>query len=229
MPEDPGGGTGGLCGLYELHWDAGVAFACSLVRHHADAEDLVSHSFVKILSALKEGKGPVGPFRPYLYRVIRTSAADHWNRTSKEQPVASIPEAVCEDPGLARVEEAAECGLAACAFASLPARWQEVLRLLDIQGLRPREAAPVLGIEPNAVSALARRARRGLRVAYLTAYAETEQKRECQRFARLLARVAVGASSAGEQAKLNQHLPGCSDCTRALARLRQAHDEMRTL
>ncbi|QCO96774.1 sigma-70 family RNA polymerase sigma factor [Arthrobacter sp. 24S4-2] len=226
-----GGFTGvdAFSDLYELHWDAGVAFAYNLVQHHANAEDLVSHSFAKILSAVKAGNGPRGPFRPYLYRAIRTSAVDHWRRSSFERPTDIVPETRAEDPGFVWVEESEDRQLAGKAFASIPSRWQHVLQLIDVQQMPPRQAAPILGIEPNAVSALIRRARRGLREAYLIASLGEAPDQDCGPFLTLLAREAMQNASAREQTKLNRHLPGCKDCSRALARLREAHSSMRRL
>jgi DNA-directed RNA polymerase specialized sigma24 family protein len=52
------------------------------------------------------------------------------------------------------------------AFRGLPVRWQRVLWQLEVEGRRPRELAVELGMTPNAVSALGKRARAGLRKAY---------------------------------------------------------------
>ncbi|MDR6688248.1 DNA-directed RNA polymerase specialized sigma24 family protein [Arthrobacter sp. 1088] len=52
------------------------------------------------------------------------------------------------------------------ALQSLPERWQKVLWYTDVLQYKPREIAPLLGIAPNAVSALVLRARKGLRAAY---------------------------------------------------------------
>ena len=53
------------------------------------------------------------------------------------------------------------------AFASLPERWQAVLWHTEIEGARPADVAPLLGLTANGVAALAYRAREGLRQAYL--------------------------------------------------------------
>ena len=51
------------------------------------------------------------------------------------------------------------------AFASLPERWQAVLWHTEIEGARPADVAPLLGLTANSVAALAYRAREGLRQA----------------------------------------------------------------
>ncbi len=214
--------------LYRLHWEAGVAFAYSLTGNQADAEDLASQSFLKILAAVRAGAGPTGPFRPYLYRAIRTCAVDLWRRRNQEHTVDHVPDAGAEDPGFAGVDEGENRQIAAQAFASLPARWQEVIHHTDVLGLPPRQVAPVVGIAPNAVSALYRRARRGLREAYLTEHAGAAPKSECVPFRPLLARALMGTASARDTLKLDRHLQTCcGDCAPALERLRDIQASMR--
>ena len=66
------------------------------------------------------------------------------------------------DPGVPFQDTAVEqfeSGAAAKAFASLPERWQVVLWHLEVEGQKPADIAPLLGMSPNSVSALAYRAR----------------------------------------------------------------------
>lgn len=162
--------------LHIRHWKAAVAFAYSLTRDLHDAEDLASHSFLKVLSAINSGKGPTGPFRPYLFRAIRTSVADHWRRRSHEYSVDELPDKAHEEEGYAWVEAIHERERVSKAFSSLPPSWQKVIWHVDVVGLRPRQLAPILGIRPNAVSALLRRARNGLREAYLRTSSPGQEK-----------------------------------------------------
>ena len=59
-----------------------------------------------------------------------------------------------------------EDAFATAALAALPQRWQRVLWHTEVEGLSAAEIAPLLGLAPNAVAALAYRAREGLRQAY---------------------------------------------------------------
>jgi hypothetical protein len=61
----------------------------------------------------------------------------------------------------------AQVSLAADAFASLPQRWRMVLWHTEMEGETPAQVAPLLGMTPNSVSALAYRARKRLRKTYL--------------------------------------------------------------
>jgi RNA polymerase sigma factor (sigma-70 family) len=213
--------------LHLEHWEAGVAFAYSLTRDHNDAEDLAAHAFLKVLSAIRSGKGPAGPFRPYFYRAIRTSTADHWRRRSYEYATDHVPETSGEDAGYARVDGMRERDMASRAFSALPKRWQQVIWHVDVVGLRPRQLAPILEIEANAVSALLRRARRGLREAYLVEYLGSAAGERCRQYLPLLARMVMDTASRRDVLKVNLHRRTCSDCTAALHGLREVHSSMR--
>src|SRR5436190_1737130 len=56
------------------------------------------------------------------------------------------------------------------ACRSLPQRGQAVLWDLDVEGMAPAETSVLLGLTPNATSALAVRAREGLKNAWLQAH-----------------------------------------------------------
>jgi len=64
----------------------------------------------------------------------------------------------------------AESTLISQAFSSLPERWRTVLWQVEVEGERPAVVAPHFGLSANATAALARRARDGLRAAYLQAH-----------------------------------------------------------
>ncbi|MFC7743650.1 RNA polymerase sigma factor [Nocardiopsis composta] len=57
--------------------------------------------------------------------------------------------------------EGLERSLIARAFLSLRPDWQSVLWYTEIEGIKPAEAAGILGRDPNTVAALAYRAREG--------------------------------------------------------------------
>lgn len=213
--------------LHLEHWDAGVAFAFSLTRDQNDAEDLAAHAFLKVLCAIKSGKGPAGPFRPYFYRAIRTSTADHWRKRSYEYTMEQVPEVSAEDAGYALVDGMRERDMASRAFSVLPKRWQQVLWHVDVVGLRPRQVAPILEIEANAVSALLRRARRGLREAYLVEFLSSSAGERCRQYLPLLARMVMDTASPRDILKVNLHHGTCLDCSAALRGLREIHSSMR--
>ena len=54
-----------------------------------DADDLVAEAFTRIYACLLEGRGPRGPFRPYLYTTVRNLAA-RWGASAKEIAVDDL-------------------------------------------------------------------------------------------------------------------------------------------
>jgi len=119
------------------------------------------------------------------------------------------------DPGVPWIDPAVaglESTLAARAFAQLPERWQTVLWHTEVEGEGLAEVAVLLGLTPNGVSALAYRAREGLRQAYLREHlAEGLGGRHGWTVERLGA-WARGGLSKRSRLKVDQHLLGCERC-----------------
>jgi RNA polymerase sigma factor (sigma-70 family) len=165
--------------LYRRHAADALSFARGLVRTEHDAKDLVQEAFAKTISAVANGNGPHENFLGYLFTAIKSCAAEWWNKNSREVPVeAGVLDAThgpTEDDRLQRVfdQDGNERGLAA--LQSLPARWQTALWYADVLQEPPRKIGPALGMKPNAVSALVRRARAGLRAAYANGLSEEGQ------------------------------------------------------
>jgi RNA polymerase sigma factor (sigma-70 family) len=149
--------------LYDSYSRAARAIARRYTRQEADAADVVSEAFAGLYSALVGGKGPEDNVRGYLNVSIRNAAAALSRRGQRVFPtddtvVLDSATAVFDDP---LTQE--QTDLLAAAWPQLPPRWQYILRAVEIDGRRPREIAGELDISPNAVAALAKRARQGLR------------------------------------------------------------------
>jgi RNA polymerase sigma factor (sigma-70 family) len=160
--------------LYERHVAAAYNLARQLARSRADSDDLVSEAFTRVLATLRAGRGPDSAFRAYLLTALRHVAYDKTRRDRKVE----LTEDVTTMSGV-RVDKISEpfrdallaeheSGMACSAFSQLPPRWQTVLWQTEIEGRSPAEAAPLLGLTANGLSALALRARRGLCEAYLS-------------------------------------------------------------
>lgn len=155
--------------LYERYRDHGLRFSRSLMTGLQDAEDVFHDGFTKTVGAIRNGFGPTDVFAAYLNTSIRSVAMTFWKKSGRERPVPDedLDPGPVEDRGLENALSVSEHGRVAAAMRSLPERWRIVLWHAEVLGERPREIAPVLGIEANAVSALLIRARAGLRAAYV--------------------------------------------------------------
>lgn len=202
--------------LYKRHRVAALRAARGF--RGIDSDDLVNEAFIRIYACLVKGRGPNGAFRPYLYRTIRNVALD-WLRRPSEIAMDEEHLTECIDDGGAspdashHVEAALERSLTVRAFRSLPERWQTVLWYTEVEGLDPHEVAPLLGLKPNAVAALAYRAREGLRSAWLTAHVESAGlDGECRWVATHVAQSARHTLAPADRARRDHHVAQCARC-----------------
>jgi RNA polymerase sigma factor (sigma-70 family) len=159
--------------LYRRHVDLATRAAIRWTRQPADAADVVADSFANILRAIRSGSGPVNQFVAYLLTAIRHAAARSTGEGSRMVPAGidevSIAGREAAHAPAADVElfHAVELALVAEAFDRLPGRWSDVLIRTEIYGQSVQQIGADLGMRPNSVSALALRARQGLRAAWL--------------------------------------------------------------
>lgn len=156
--------------LYRQH--APVIFA--YLRRHTgsweDAEDLLLEVFLAALERNQLCAIPADSQLPWLQRVAQRKVADYYRRSSRRPAIpidqvadTLLEEALVPEQVALRYEVYAELRLA---VLSLPAQYQEVLRLRFVHGLSGSEIGAVLGKQEGAVRALLSRALKLLRVRY---------------------------------------------------------------
>ncbi|MEV7799813.1 sigma-70 family RNA polymerase sigma factor [Microbacterium foliorum] len=196
--------------LWQRHFEAGLRAARAVTRS-IDPDDLVSEAFTKTFSAMQNGGGPTDGFRAYLYAAIRNAAAT-WGGKQKDIPIEFIEEIPDEGPDA--IEQLSDKAMLAAAFKNLPENHRTLLWYLEVEGMKPREIAPLMGLTPNAVSALALRARDGFRHAWLDALiADPSRPEECRWACGRLVRRTRRPVSRHERPRLETHLEACSGCT----------------
>ncbi|MBS6029388.1 MAG: sigma-70 family RNA polymerase sigma factor [Kocuria rhizophila] len=209
------GDSAAFAELYERHRGAALAVARMHSRTESDAQDLVSEAFTRVLGLLREGKGPREFLRAYLVTAVSRLAADRANELTRTRPEDPQPNGpldrveLFDDTVVRQVDSA----VVARAFASLPERWQEILWYLEVEGRRPRQVAGVVGAQPNAVSALGKRAREGLRAAYVQEHVSARALAECREFSSQLGAFTRGALTPPRTKAVQDHLDGCRRCT----------------
>jgi RNA polymerase sigma factor (sigma-70 family) len=207
-----GGDTAAYGELFARHVEAARRLGRQLVRG-ADADDLVSEAFAKTLQVLQSGGGPDVAFRAYLLTSVRRLHVDRIRTQKRVQPSDDM---TLYDDGLPFQDTAVasfENGAAARAFSSLPERWQLVLWHLEVEGQKPADIAPLLGMSANSVSALAYRAREGLRQAFLTMHLADCPTEECRWVNEHLGAYVRKGLSRRDTTKVDEHLEGCRRCT----------------
>jgi RNA polymerase sigma factor (sigma-70 family) len=175
-----GGDERAYAALWSRHYPAARKAARAVTSSH-DPEDLAQEAFTRIFAAIKNGKGPTDNFRAYLYATLR-SVSMAWS--AKLEPTVDLStqeNLLITDSDIASLTE--DKRLTLSAFRNLPEDWRTVLWYSEIEGMTPAEIAPIMGLNPRAVSALAFRAREGLRDSWLQAHIPTTSQansEECQ-------------------------------------------------
>jgi RNA polymerase sigma factor (sigma-70 family) len=216
--------------LFERHVDAARRFARTLARD-GDADDLVAEAFAKVLPVLVRGDGPDVAFRPYLLTAVRRLDVDRHRSLTRTRPT---DDETVLDKGLPFSDSAVagfESDAAARAFASLPERWQLVLWHTEVEGQRPAEVAPLLGLTPNAVSQLAHRAREGLRQAFVSMHVHDagEPRSACQATRANLGAYIRAGLSRRDAARVSAHLECCRPCLAIYLELVEVDTDLRGL
>jgi RNA polymerase sigma factor (sigma-70 family) len=219
--------------LYERHVTSAYNLARQLCRCAAEADDLVSEAFARVLDTLCAGRGPDSAFRAYLLTSLRHIAYDK-TRTDRKleltEDVTTVSGVSAEkfsepfrDTALAGLERS----LAVKAFARLPERWQAVLWHTEIEGQSPADVAPLLGLTANGVSALAYRAREGLRQAYLQVHLAGTAENRCRDTVHKLGAWTRSGLSKRETTQVETHLDECRRCRALAAELNEVNGALR--
>ncbi len=211
--------------LFARHVDAAKRLARQLVRG-PDADDLVSDAFAKVLSVLQGGGGPDVAFRAYLLTAVRRLHVDKIRAGARLQTSDDMEAFDAGVPFQDTAVAAFESGAAAKAFASLPERWQLVLWHLEVEGQKPADIAPLLGMSPNSVSALAYRAREGLRQAFLTMHLSDISETDCRWVNEHLGAYVRNGLAKRDSAKVQTHLDGCRRCTAMYLELTEVNSNL---
>ncbi len=222
--------------LYERHVGAARRLARSLLRNHADADDVVSEVFASVLAVIQRGKGPRDGFAAYLMASIRHECHRARRRrhrthvsTSGDAPAETGARALGVDP-FARRDEADALQQA---LQSLPPSAREVLWRTEVEGQSHQEIAEQTGSTPQAVAAHAMRARRALGGAYLQGHlvhapADDPVPRACRDTRSRLADLVRGSLGARWRRRLESHLATCPSCRDARAELERVNRHLRT-
>lgn len=206
--------------LFARHSSAVRRLAFGLASDRAEAEDITAEAFFRVLQAIRRGSGPVDNVRGYLLIVARRVAWE-WRVRHRDVPVSE--EELTNHAGASPDDNGAstERNLITRAFTSLPERWRRVLWKVEVEGERPAVVALNFGLSPNATAALARRARQGLRAAYLQAHLAADRSSAgCRSVLEKLGAYTAGSITGTERRRIRAHLVGCASCTGMHAELR---------
>lgn len=213
--------------LFARHSTAVRRLAFGLVSDAAEAEDLTAEAFFRVLQAIRRGAGPVDNVRAYLLIVARRVAWE-WQSRRRDVPVTDeeLTNRAGANPDTAG--QSTERNLITRAFTSLPERWRNVLWKVEVEGERPAVVAINFGLSANATAALARRARQGLRAAYLQAHLAVDRSGGgCRSVLEKLGAYTAGSIKGSERRRIRTHLGGCPACATMHEELRDVYSGLR--
>ncbi|CAB4760862.1 unannotated protein [freshwater metagenome] len=156
--------------------------ALSITRNRADAEDLVQESLLRAYKAIHtfDGRYP----RAWVLTIVRNTERNRHRRrrpellADPEIPEDRVPASSADEVEL-RVEHHELRGAIAQAVAKLPSNFQQVVQLVDIDGLTYQEAAELIHVPLGTVMSRLHRARRRLRESLIPqGFAPEESSRE---------------------------------------------------
>ncbi|GAA2168282.1 sigma-70 family RNA polymerase sigma factor [Pedococcus bigeumensis] len=204
--------------LWTRHYPSVLLAARRVTRQPRDAEEIASDAFSGMLSALSGGAGPTTSVRAYLVTSVRNLAASRATRSSAGD-VMTDDVALFDKPTADTTAHMSELQLVRVAFAELPQRWQIVLWRTAVDKDSNIEVGRAMGLSPNGVAALAKRARRGFRLSYLRAHlSDRGVEAQCKPFIDGLADFSISEPDA--PSALTAHVASCVACTHRIDELR---------
>ena len=138
--------------LMKTYWDRLVAFAYRILGGIGDPEDTVQTAFIRLWNR-RSHLGEVGSIRSLLYTIVRNACFDELrtrqrrNRAVESADAPPIPTTPYENVQGAELQR-----LAAGAVSRLPARRQDVFRLVREEGLSYKEVGEVLDLSAQTVA-----------------------------------------------------------------------------
>jgi RNA polymerase sigma factor (sigma-70 family) len=213
--------------LFEMHAAAVRRFALGVAQDRSEAEDITAETFFRVLQALRRGAGPRDHIRAYLFTVARRVSWE-WHGARRDVPVTDDELTNRAGAGADTNARSAEHTLITTAFTSLPERWRTVLWQTEVEGEQPAVLAPHFGLSANATAALARRARQGLRAAYLQAHLAVNRSSDgCRTVMEKLGGYTAGSVTGSEASRIRSHLGACQSCRATQDELRDVCSSLR--
>ena len=218
-----GGSVAAYALLYQHHRSHAVRYARRVAADNegVEVDDVVETAFTRAFAALRNGKGPTDTLRYYLFVAIRNEIWAARSKVMRERRTADrfavdepIRTSAPPEPSVGSGPDGLSLGggLVAGAFARLPDRWRNLLWMTEVEGFDAAEVGAVMGISPNAASALAFRARGGLRREYVQLYRETEMPPGCHTIAARLTEFIKARDTSTGFDDVHAHLDGCASC-----------------
>lgn len=209
-----GGAIWPLAVLWDRHHPSARGWA--LKKDPRAGEDATAEAFTLVFQALRSGAGPTASFRGYLFKTIDSALVKHWTAERRTSPLDDLGEFAIDDAPdhTEALTDAQDRRAAAVALQELPDRWREIIVAVDVEQRPVNEVASELGLSPNAASVLLKRAREGLRKAWVERlHRPTEAlPHDCAAAVRHFGTVRWGKRGTRTRKATERHLETCESC-----------------
>ena len=191
--------------LYLAHHEVAWRMACATTAFSADAEIALVEGFARVFGALPEVLDDDFVFRPRLLASVRTFAVERLRQTGRlHDPAGSGAARLGRSTGV-------QPGSVRDAFRSLPEPWRTTLWLTAAEAATPQETAAVVGMEPDAVAAMASLAWDKVRDTCL-ADLEVNPPTRCRETVNVLGSYVRGEASQAARQIVEDHFALCGRC-----------------
>jgi RNA polymerase sigma-70 factor, ECF subfamily len=146
--------------LYLLHFDRIYGYLHVSVGNRADAEDLTTQTFLRMLESIGRFRWQSAPFSAWLFRIAHNLAMDHFRASKRWQPQEEVPEEPGSTAPSADEEAMRSIGRESLfeLIESLSPEQRQVLTLKFVFDFSNAGAAAVLGKSEGAIKSLQHRA-----------------------------------------------------------------------
>jgi RNA polymerase sigma-70 factor (ECF subfamily) len=153
-----------LARIYDRYAEPIYRYLYRYLGDAAQAEDLTSEVFLRLLNVLNTPRAPRDQLQGWLYRVAHNVAMDWFRQRAKDENLVSNEVLLGEDNSpLAELEKRQTRGRLRAAIRQLTVDQQRVLLLRFGQGYKIAETSQLMGKSEGAVKILQHRAIRRLR------------------------------------------------------------------
>jgi RNA polymerase sigma-70 factor, ECF subfamily len=146
--------------LYLIHFDRIYSYLHMSVGNRADAEDLTTQTFLRMIESIGRFRWQSAPFSAWLFRIAHNLAMDHFRASRRWQPEEDVPEPPGSEVRSAEEEAMHSIGRQSMLemIESLSNEQQQVLTLKFVFNFSNAEVATILGKTEGAVKSLQHRA-----------------------------------------------------------------------
>ena len=194
--------------LYLAHHEVAWRMACATTAFSADAEIALVEGFARVFGALPDVLDEEFVFRPLLLASVRTVAVERLRQTGRLHDPAGFagPGAVGPSRPMG-----IQPGSVRDAFRWLPEPWRTTLWLTAAEAAAPQEIAAVVGLEPDAVAAIASLAWDKVRDTCLAALL-VDPPASCRGTVNVLGSYLRGEASRAAGQAVEDHFAVCGRC-----------------